>query len=514
MIGDKSVIKTISNILDESMLHKIESCRRNETFVPYTEHVGRHGIRVDDDELIMFLNDTLKRTIAESLGELDQSDRLDLIQPVMLCRDEAGFELSTHVDDSRKHISCVIYLEDDVQGTVFMIGVGLRKEIRAERNKLLYFKSKDLFHCVPKTDKERHTLQFAYALKSDAKSKISVVGFNQKDLIRFFRSTSPSVLHSELTVDTTLLQMIKDPSILNVVNQFTVILTLGNRHLHIGIDPELKSIENYKTFFFQYNNTFVGVAHNFLYDANLAVDTTGRSLRGRYVMISQGSWNHQHKIYFETKPGILEEFLQKEPDVLGELWSPSYIIGHTNNVVALFVQNYSVREYWFGWSPSKEDDAFFWLRRELGFLQSVLRNTEKQVLVKFHPKMADEYVKMYQQSVNDNRVSYCKAHTPLRTLFDSVDSCVVNSGSTAIMAFLWGKPVFYIDDAYSSIPVNRLGTACLNRIDTIQDDSVLPDRNRTADFIFSQIFSLEELQKRTVDDLFEFGTLHTKTSTV
>ena len=77
----------------------------------------------------------------------------------------------------------------------------------------------------------------------------------------------------------------------------------------------------------------------------------------------------------------------------------------------------------------------------------------------------------------------------------------MNQNSTAVLSMIYGVPTFYIDDKYSCIPVNRIACNKIDAIDVIKEND-LPNRKESLDFVFSQIFSLSELQYMNINELF------------
>lgn len=497
-------IKILNNVLSKDLIDILNFYIETKYFKEYTEHPGRFGVNLEEnDPICNFLKTDLKYNILNSFDEKNNLDKVKL-SVVTLCRDAVNFELPLHVDDPYKYISCVIYLNDNIPGTTFLLGLGLKKEIKAEINKLMYFKSDKLYHHVSKTDKVRYTVQFHYKLLENEKPLINLIGFDQKDLIKHFRNKSSL---SKLTLDTKLLRLLGDEFKYNIVDNNTSHFAMNDREkfIHIGIDPSLKCFEDYKKNFFSYQQSFVGFSRNFLYDANNDILPINR-IRKEYVMISRGSWNHKYKRFFKTHTNSFKKFLDREIDVFDKLWSSEYVIGENRGSLVVFVQNYSKYEYWFGWDNSI-DDYEHWLNRELNFLNDVLEHTSKRVYIKFHPKMDDAYREVYKNKVNqydrNTPISFLKRNVTLHDIFKFVDCCIVNSGSTAIMALVMGIPVFCIDDFYSSIPVHKMAVNNISKIDTFVIED-LPNRVEVLDFIFSQIFNVSELKVKIANETFEF----------
>lgn len=487
-------IKTIENVLDTTLLEKLNKYIQTKSFFEYTEHPGRHGYKIEyDDPVYKFLNLNLKLKILESFDETDNINNIKL-SDVILCKDEEGFELPIHTDDIYKYISCVIYLVDDIPGTSFLLGIGIRKEIKAETNKLLYFKSKDLYHNVNKTKKQRFTLQFHYKNVSTLNRFINLIGFDNQVL----KKIKDKKNEQGILLDTTIIGLLDDSFSINIVSKNNDFIR-NELSIHKGIYPELKTNIDYKKCFFSFEKNFLGLSRNFLYDANNNASYT-HFIRNKYVMISRGSWNQKHKTYFPIIDDSFKRFYEDEEIVLKSWWSDNYRISHVNNAVVIFVQNYSKYEYWFGW---EKDDVNIWLSREKAFVEKVYQSTKKTIYIKFHPKMETIYVDEYKKNIKAYDIKYFSQKEKLDYIFDKVDSCVINSGSTAIMSMIYGLPTFCIDDTYSSIPVHKLACNDIEDIDKICESN-LPNRKENLDFIFSQIFSINELQKKSINELFQF----------
>lgn len=497
-------IKIINDVLSKDLIDILSFYIKTKDFKEYTEHPGRFGVNLDEnDPVCAFLDSDLKYNILNSFDEINNLTKVKM-SVVTLCRDDVNFELPIHVDDPYKYISCVIYLNDNIPGTTFLLGLGLKKEIKAETNKLLYFKSDKLYHHVSKTDKVRYTVQFHYKLLVNEKPMINLIGFNPKDLMKHFRNKSNL---SDSSLDAKLLRLLADEFKFNIIDNNTTQFAINDtdKFIHIGINPSLKCFENYKKNFFSYQQSFVGFSRNFLYDANNHILPINK-IREEYVMISQGSWNHKYKKFVKTRTNSFQKFLEREMDVFDKLWSPEYVINENRGSLVVFVQNYSKYEYWFGWDSSI-DDYKHWLNREFDFLTDILKHTKKHVYIKFHPKMDEDYMKIYKNKVNQHakntQISYFEKNVPLNDIFEMVDCCIVNSGSTSIMALVKGIPVFCIDDFYSSIPVHKMAVNDITKIDTFRMED-LPNRMEVLDFIFSQIFYVNELQVRIENETFKF----------
>ena len=121
--------------------------------------------------------------------------------------------------------------------------------------------------------------------------------------------------------------------------------------------------------------------------------------------------------------------------------------------------------------------------------------------------MDDAYREVYKNKVNqydrNTPISFLKRNVTLHDIFKFVDCCIVNSGSTAIMALVMGIHVFCIDDFYSSIPVHKMAVNNISKIDTFVIED-LPNRVEVLDFIFSQIFNVSELKVKIANETFEF----------
>lgn len=488
-------IKTKTNVLNEELLNLVKSYYKTKAFFAYTEHPGRYGYKLEkDDPILNFLNLDLKLEILKNFNEHDNFDGIE-ISDVILCKDNEGFELPVHTDDIYKYISCVLYLADNIEGTSFLLGIGVRKEITAEVNKLLYFKTKNLYHNVKKSYNIRYTIQFHY--KTNLKKYINLIGFDNKKILKFMNNSKQNLLNEEI-LDKTIINLLDRRFLINIVNDKKYFMS-KELSIHISIYPELKSNEDYKKCFFSFEENFIGLSKNFLYDANNNASYT-HLIRNKYVMISRGSWNHEYKIYLPIEKDSFKKFYDNEEKVLKSWWSENYKITHDNNAIVIFVQNYSEYEYWFGW---ENDDFNIWLFREQEFVEKILKSTMKKIFIKFHPKMETKYIEEYKLTMSKYKINYFPQKERLDYIFNNVDSCVINSGSTAIMSMIYGIPTFYIDDTYSSIPVHKLTCKNIELIDNISEKD-LPNRIENLDFIFSQILSVKELQNKSINELFKF----------
>jgi hypothetical protein len=460
--GDINSICTIDDFL------KIDfKIPEEKDFTQYTEHKNRYGKLINKkDKLYTILNNSIKKEISNRWN--DNSDVI--MSDVYYCKDDIPFKCSCHMDDYYKYISCILYL-NDCQGTTFHLGIGKNKYIEGKKNRLLFFKSKNLYHSVKESYSVRYTLQFHFTLKT----------FDHYDII------GCSSQFSHLNIPTT--------SQINYVTNGKS-LSLNHKTIHVNIDTKLKNSDVYKEYFFGECNTFIGISKNFMYDANNEACTT-RKLREEYCMVSKRSLNHKYKNYFDIKQGRFIEILENEKEIFAEWWSEKYKLNKNKNKIVLFVQNFSKYEYWFGWD---ENDKINWVTRELKFFNLINSITKKEILIKFHPKMDNEYITYFKTCMGNNNIQYIH-NMKLKELFDMVDCCIVNSGSTAVLSMIYGVPTFYINDNYSSIPVNKIACKKIDKIDVIKEND-LPDRKKSLDFMFSQIFSLSELQDININGLF------------
>ena len=489
-------IKTKENVLDDKLLTLAKDYFKTKTFFEYTEHPGRFGYKLENnDPIYNFLNLNLKSEILKNFNEYDDFDSIE-ISNVILCKDNEGFELPVHTDDVYKYISCVLYLADNIPGTSFLLGIGIRKEIKAEVNKLLYFKSNNLYHHVNKSDNVRYTIQFHYKNKKQLPKYINLVGFDNRSLFKYMNNRNVKTRENN-SINNSILSLLDETFTINIVTSNN--LLSNELSIHMGINPLLKVNKEYNKYFFTFQKTFIGMSKNFLYDANNDLSDT-HTVREKYVMISRGSWNHEYKIYYPTVEDSFRKFYENEEIVLKSWWSENYKISHQNNAIVIFVQNYSEFEYWFGW---EKDDFNIWLSREKSFVEKISQCTKKTIYIKFHPKMETKYIEEYKKKLAKHNVKYLSQKERLDYIFSKVDSCVINSGSTAIMSMISGIPTFCIDDKYSSIPVHKIACKEIQEIDKICE-SRLPNRKENLDFIFSQIFSISELQNKSINELFKF----------
>lgn len=156
-------IGILEDVLDDDMFERVMSLFEMEMFDDrYTEHEGRKGLLIKDEEVIDYLNLTVKTKILE---QLEQEEKRMEISDVYGCIDEKYFSIPYHIDDVYKYVSCVLYCGEGFKGTAFL-GDGMKKsEIVPKRNRLLYFLSRDKIHCVPRGEERRYTLQFHYIHK-------------------------------------------------------------------------------------------------------------------------------------------------------------------------------------------------------------------------------------------------------------------------------------------------------------------------------------------------------------
>jgi hypothetical protein len=252
--------------------------------------------------------------------------------------------------------------------------------------------------------------------------------------------------------------------------------------IHFGIISKFKKESLYMKFFFQRCITFIGITSNILHDCNI-----DNSKQSKYVMISLYSWNHRYKTYIDT---IKDRYKIFESH-FGYKLKINKINKNLKNIV-IFVQNYSKYEYWFGW---REDDIIDWLKHEEHIIRTIKNNTKKHVVIKFHPKTCIEYVKIFITYMNKIFENLEYIHkVALNKLCVNMYCCVVNSGTTCIYMCLQGKPIFYVNDDFSNIPMKYCCSSNVENIDDICNID-LPSQKDALDFIGSQILDINEYTK-------------------
>lgn len=244
-----------------------------------------------------------------------------------------------------------------------------------------------------------------------------------------------------------------------------------------------KNTPDYARVFFEHVPGFVGVTANTFQDSNK--DFT--SQLSEYVMLSVGSWNHRKRDYFPICKGSFRSInqtlrLDRRPYKL-----------RASDRITVFVQNYSPEEYWFGWDSNSGIET--WLARERGFLALLVEHTSKRLYVKFHPKTASEFKNAYKVEMANAFSLIYSDHESLQEICDTSQCVVVNSGSSAIHACLFGAPLFYIDDALSNIPMWPFGTNDLTKIDLLTSDD-FPDQEMALDFVASQMYSIADFPSK------------------
>lgn len=249
-------------------------------------------------------------------------------------------------------------------------------------------------------------------------------------------------------------------------------------NIHYGIIPEYKTYELYKRLFFEYDKHFVGISGNIFMDWN-QTKTKWKNV----VMLSIGSWNHQYRRYFKIKKNIYIDYFK----FMNITYTP-YRIQHESRKIVIFVQNYSPYEYWFGWSCH---DINIWLEREKKFIKDIKRYTNKDLHIKFHPKMEDKYIDYFKNNIDIQDIYYYDKIYDLTRMSEEIYCAIVNSGTTAIHLCILGVPMFYIDDTYSNIPMSYYASSNVSKI-TDFDISELPNQQDAFDFICSQIFKEDE----------------------
>lgn len=249
--------------------------------------------------------------------------------------------------------------------------------------------------------------------------------------------------------------------------------------IHYGILPKFKKMLCYKRLFFEKVPGFIGISTNIFQDSNI------NDRQNKVIMLSIGSWNHKYRTYLPIQQGIHKKYLFLLKKNLID-----YRI-NTDGMVILFVQNYSPNEYWFGWTTN---DIEHWIERELRCIEEIKTFSDKNILVKFHPKTQNTYVEYMKKRIIDKYISiqFVDSEINLDTLLlnEKVYACVINSGTVVIEACLRGVPCFYVDDYYSNIPLHKFCTPINKLNDFTRSD--LTNQDMFLDFICSQCCILDE----------------------
>lgn len=241
-------------------------------------------------------------------------------------------------------------------------------------------------------------------------------------------------------------------------------------NIHFGIVPKYKKHPEYKKLFCSKSNHFVGLSKS-----NLHKD---------YLIISNGSWNHNYKKHYP----IIENRRKK----LGISFN-SYNINRNCKQITIFVQNYSEKEYWFGW---EDNDLYIWIKREKHVLNMLLKEIvfDYSIYIKFHPKMPKEYIEYFKNNIGLDVLKYYELDETMEKVATESYCCIVNSGFSAVELCILGIPLFYLDDYYSTIPMKYFAIKDFKKIINFEIID-LPCQEQAMDFITSQMFHVEETPK-------------------
>ena len=244
---------------------------------------------------------------------------------------------------------------------------------------------------------------------------------------------------------------------------------INDFNIHFGIVPKYKKHPEYKKLFCSKSNRFVGLSKS-----NLHKD---------YLIISNGSWNHNYKKHYPI--------IENRRKQLGITFN-SYNINRNCKQITIFVQNYSEKEYWFGW----EDDLHIWIKREKHVLNMLLKEIDfdYSIYIKFHPKMDEKYIKYFKNNIHIDILKYYELDETIEKVANKSYCCIVNSGFSAIELCKLGIPIFYLDDYYSTIPMKYFAIKGFKKIINFEIVD-LPCQEQAMDFITSQMFHIEEIPK-------------------
>jgi hypothetical protein len=245
---------------------------------------------------------------------------------------------------------------------------------------------------------------------------------------------------------------------------------IKNINIHFGIFPRYKKNLEYKKLFFSESNCFIGLSKS--------------KLHTDYIIISNGSWNYNYKKHYPI--------IKNRRKQLG-ICINSYNINNNCKQITVFVQNYSEKEYWFGW---EDNDIYIWIERERRVLTKIIKeiNIDYLIYIKFHPKMDSKYVEYFKKNIGFDILCYYDLDTTIEKIAKESYCCIVNSGFSAVELCILGIPIFYLDDYYSTIPLKYFG---IQDFITIRNFKIidLPCQKQAIDFITSQMFHVKEVPK-------------------
>lgn len=157
----------INNVLPSKLLTSvIQTLGEISLENKYTEHSGRYGLEIFDTDVLSYLSNNLMKLVSNQL----KIKKKLLLYKVWACIDEPNFEIPYHKDDIYKAVSCIIYLNDNFEGTTYLNDDITPTTVKPEKNKLIYFLSNQVIHCVRKKPFKRYTIQFYYGYESDNNS--------------------------------------------------------------------------------------------------------------------------------------------------------------------------------------------------------------------------------------------------------------------------------------------------------------------------------------------------------
>lgn len=245
---------------------------------------------------------------------------------------------------------------------------------------------------------------------------------------------------------------------------------INDFNIHFGIVPRYKRNLEYNKLFFSGSNRFFGLSKSILHE--------------NYVIISNGSWNHNYKKYYP----IIENRRIK----LGVTFN-SYNIKTNCKQITVFIQNYSKKEYWFGW---EDEDLYIWITREKQVLNMLFKeiNFDYSIYIKFHPKMDKKYMEYFKNNIGFDVLKYYELDETVEKVATESYCCIINSGFSAVELCVLGIPLFYLDDYYSTIPMKHFALKDFHKIRNFEIVD-LPCQKQAIDFITSQMFHVEEVHK-------------------
>lgn len=242
--------------------------------------------------------------------------------------------------------------------------------------------------------------------------------------------------------------------------------------------------------FFSYVPNFIGLTNN-PFAVKLRSQTcdyeTHRSehdLR-TCMLVSFGSWRHEHKYWFPTEKGRFASIQKK----LGIQGNP--VPWTVRGDVVLYCCK-SPTGYWY----SGKENIQKWIQDDIHELGMIRSMCSFPIRIRYHPSTQGWEKNAHFKKLSGTIENIFRSNGSLEQDLLDVRCGVVNSGTMAVHLCQHGVPIIYRDDSCSLIPIHKIGVQGYSSILHI-DTKNLPKQESFLDLIATHTVTCKEAEDGT-----------------